>query len=118
MSKSFSYKYSQSYDDLIDDIIMYYEKEEHFGDDTWFYDAKHEVIDNYVVKYDYEAKEVVDKYGVFKLIQEYENQYGEFEIDKNELNNYMKLYFLLIDNYIMDYHIQKLEQVCKENDTD
>jgi hypothetical protein len=97
---------------------MYYEKEEHFGDDTWFYDAKHEVIDNYVVKYDYEAKEVVDKYGVFKLIQEYENQYGEFEIDKNELNNYMKLYFLLIDNYIMDYHIQKLEQVCKENDTD
>ena len=108
----FHYEYAETYDNLLDDIHKYYNKEEHYGDDTWYYDAKHEVIDNYVTKYDYEAKEVVSKYGVFKLIEEYESQYGDFEIDKSEYKNYLVLYYVLIDNYIMDNHIEKLEQLC------
>lgn len=108
----FHYEYAESYDELVNEIKEHYNKEEHYGDDTWYYDAKHEVIDNYVTKYDYEAKEVVSKYGVFKLIEEYESQYGDFEIDKSEYKNYLVLYYVLIDNYIMDNHIEKLEQLC------
>ena len=115
-SKSFFYEYSKSYDELIDDIISCYNKKEHYGDDCWFYDFKHQFIDEYVVKYDYEAKEVVNKYGVFELIEEYENQYGKFVIDKNELKNYLVLYYVLIDNYIMENHIEKLEKECKNDD--
>ena len=114
----FHYEYAEAYDNLLDDIHKYYNKEEHYGDDTWYYDAKHEVIDNYVSNNDYEAKEVVNKYGVFKLIQEYENQYDEFVIDKCELTNYMKLYFHLIDNYIMENHIKDLENLCIEDSDD
>ena len=115
-SKSFFYEYSKSYDDLINDIISCYDKKKHYGDDTWYYDFKHQFIDEYVVNYDFEAKEVVNKYGVFKLIEEYENQYGKFEIDKSEYKNYLVLYYVLIDNYIMENHIDKLEQECKNDD--
>ena len=114
----FHYEYAESYDNLVDEINEYYNKEEHFGDDTWYYDAKHEVIDNYVTKYDYEAKEVIDKYGVFKIIQEYKDEYGDFEIDKNDTKNYMCLYYFLIDNYIMENHIKELEQLCIEDSDD
>ena len=46
----FHYEYAECYDKLVDEINEYYDKEEHFGDDTWYYDAKQEVIDNYVSK--------------------------------------------------------------------
>lgn len=114
----FHYEYAETYDNLVDEINEYYDKAEHYGDDTWYYDAKHEVIDNYVSNNDYEAKEVVNKYGVFKLIQEYENEYGKFDIDKNELKNYMTLYYILIDNYIMENHFRELEQISKEDSDD
>ena len=103
---------------LLDEIHTYYDKHEHYDDDTWYYDAKHEVIDNYVTNHDYEAKEVIDKYGVFKIIQEYTDEYGEFVIDKNEKKNYMCLYYHLIDKYIMENHIKELEQLCKEDSDD
>ena len=114
----FHYEYAETYDNLVDEINEYYDKAEHYGDDTWYYDAKHEVIDNYVSNNDYEAKEVVNKYGVFKIIQEYSNEYGEFVIDKCELTNYMKLYFHLINQYIMDNHFRELEQISKEDSDD
>jgi hypothetical protein len=96
----FHYEYAESYDQLVNEIKEHYDKEE-------YYDALHEVIDNYVTKYDYEAKEVIDKYGVFKIIEEYENQYGDFEIDKSEMKNYMKLYYILIYNYIMENYMEE-----------
>jgi hypothetical protein len=115
----FHYEYAESYIQLVDEIKELYDKEEHYGDDTWFYDAKHEVIDNYVVKYDYEAKEVIDKYGVFKIIQEYKDEYGDFEIDKKETKNYMCLYYFLIDNYITENHHKELEKLSiEDNDKD
>jgi len=114
----FHYEYAEQYDNLVDKINEYYDKTEHYGDDTWYYDAKHEVIDNYVLNNVHEAKEVVNKYGVFKLIQEYENEYGKFDIDKNELKNYMTLYYILIDNYIMENHFRELEQISKEDSDD
>ena len=55
--KPFHYQYEESYEQLVDEIINdYYNEEEHKGDDTWYYDALHEVIDSYVCRYDYEAK--------------------------------------------------------------
>jgi hypothetical protein len=114
----FHYEYAECYDKLVDKINEYYNKEEHFGDDTWYYDAKHEVIDCYVSKYDYEAKEVIDKYGVFKIIREYSDFYGEYDIDESDRKNYMRFYFHLIDRYIMDNYLNELESISKDDSDD
>ena len=97
-------------------ILICNSSEEHKDDDTWFYDALHEVIDCYVSRYDEEAREVVEKYGVFKAIKDYENEYGEFEIDKCENCNYMKLYYHLIYDFIMENYREKLESPPTEDE--
>ena len=90
-------------------ILKHYDQEEHEGDDNWHCDARHEEIDAYCVRYDYEAKEIVDKYGVFKAIKLYQDQYGEYVIDDNEHKNYMLLYYLIIEEQLMDDYQEKLE---------
>lgn len=116
--KPFHYQYEESYEQLVDEIINdYYNEEEHKGDDTWYYDALHEVIDSYVCRYDYEAKEVVDKYGVFNAISDYNDEgMGDFEIDESATKNYMKLYYILIYRFIMDNYTEKLESVSTKDE--
>lgn len=116
-NKTFHYKYEESYKQLVDEIINdYYDEEIHKDDDTWYYDALHEVVNCYVSRYDEEAREVVEKYGVFKAIEDYENEYGKFEIDKCENCNYMKLYYHLIYNFIMENYREKLESPPTEDE--
>jgi len=114
---TYHYKYKESYEQLVDEIIRdYYNEEEHKDDDSWYCDALHEVIDCYVSRYGEEAREVVEKYGVFKAIEEYENEYGKFEIDKCENCNYMKLYYNLINTFIMENYREKLESPPTEDE--
>lgn len=116
-SKTFYYKYEESYEQLVDEIIRdYYNEEIHKDDDTWYYDALHEVIDCYVSRYDEEAREVVEKYGVFKAIKDYENEYGNFEIDKSEHKNYMRLYYHIIYDFIMENYREKLESALTDDE--
>ena len=117
-SQTFTYQYEESYEELVDQIINdYYNEEKHKGDDTWYYDALHDVIDSYVCRYDYEAKEVVDKYGVFNAISDYNDEgIGDFEIDESATKNYMKLYYILIYRFIMDNYTEKLESVSTKDE--
>ena len=104
------------YDQILSAVKEHFDEEKHMGDENWFCDAIHEEIDAYVVKYDYEAKEVVLKYGVFKAISLYEEEYGDFEIDKNDYDkNYLKLYYVIIEEEFMRRYRDELEDMANED---
>ena len=104
------------YDQILSAVKEHFDKEKHMGDDTWYYDALHEEIDAYVVRYDYEAKKIVLKYGVFEAICICDETYGEFEIDKKDYDrNYLKLYYLIIEEVMMDNFKQELEDMANED---
>ena len=116
---AFVFKYSEDYDNFVDEILYYFDQNEYFGDETWYYEVKNELINDYVTISDYEAKEVVSDYGAFKPIKEYKDEYGESVIDeKNEYKNDMTLHFFLINNYIMENHLSELEQSSVHLDRD
>jgi len=100
---------------ILSAVKEHFDEEKHIGDDTWFYDALHEEIDAYVVKYDYEAKQVVLKYDVFEAIAICKEKYGEFEIEEEHSNNYLKLYYLIIEEVMMDNYQQELEDMANED---
>ena len=97
-------------------IIEQYDEEKHKGDDTWYYDIKSEEIDDYCLKYDYEAKEVVDEYGVFDAIKLYQDDNGEFDIEDNNRRNYLKLFYLIVDEAVMKEYGEKLEKYNSEKE--
>ena len=92
-----------------------FDEKEHMGDDTWFYDILHETIDGYVCKYDYEAKEVVNSYDVFRAISLCKEQYGEFEIEETPSKNYLKLYYVIIEEEFMKRYKDELEDMANED---
>jgi len=100
---------------ILSAVKQHFDEEKHIGDDTWFYDALHEEIDAYVVKYDYEAKQVVLKYDVFEAIAICKEKYEEFEIEDTPTKNYLKLYYLIIEEVMMDNFIQELEDMANED---
>lgn len=101
---------------IYNSILDYYDKEEHKGDDTWFYYAKHEVIDDYCVKFEKDAKEIVNKYGIFKAIKLHQDNFGEFIINDRENKNYLMLFYLIIDEKLMDEYQDKLENIRCEDE--
>jgi len=103
--------------EIFKSIIKQYNYNEHKDDDSWYYDIKHEVIDEYCMKYDYQAKEIVNSYGVFKAIKLHQDQYGEFEINENESKNYLILFYVILDEQLMNDHQEELENYKgKENE--
>lgn len=102
------------YEQILSAVKESFEEEKHMGDDTWFYDAKHEAIDNYVCKYDYEAKQVVDDYGVFDAIKLCKDHYCDFEIDESPIKNYLKLYYVIIEEEFMTKYQDELEGMASE----
>ncbi len=101
------------YEQILSAVKEHYNIEEHIGDVCWFHDALHEEIDAYVVKYYYEAKQVVLKYDVFKAISLYEELYVEFEIEETPRKNYLKLYCAIIKDEFMSRYRDELEDMCK-----
>ena len=102
------------YEQILSAVKEHFDEEKHMGDETWFYDAIHEEIDNYVVKYEYDAVIVVDSYGVFDAISLYKDQYGEFEIEETTIKNYLKLYYVIIDDEFMRRYRDELEDMANE----
>lgn len=88
--------YNVDFDYIIHHISNFCE----FLNEKLYYDNIHDAVNDYVVHYDYEIKEIVDKYGVFKAIQLRKDSYGEFEIDKNENKNYMTLGYVIISEEV------------------
>lgn len=102
------------YEQILSAVKESFEEEKHMGDDTWFYDAKHEEIDAYVCKYDYEAKQVVNSYDVFRAISTYKDHFGDFEIDESATKNYLKLYYVIIEEEFMNKYQEELEDMANE----
>jgi len=103
------------YEQILSAVKESFEEEKHMGDDTWFYDILHETIDGYVCKYDYEAKEVVNSYDVFRAISLCKEQYGEFEIEETPSKNYLKLYYVIIEEEFMKRYKDELEDMANED---
>lgn len=103
------------YEQILNAVKEHFNEEEHMGDKNWFYDAKHEEIDAYVMRYDYEAKQVVNSYDVFRAINTYKDHFGDFEIDEEDLSrNYLKLYYVIIEEEFMDKYRDELEDMANE----
>lgn len=96
------------YEQILSAVKECFDEEKDMGDDTWFYDALHDNIDDYVVKFDYDAKEVVNSYDVFKAITLCKDQYGEFEIEDTPSKNYLKLYYVIIEEEFMERYRDEL----------
>ena len=103
------------YEQILSGVKESFEEEKHMGDDTWFYDILHETIDDYVCKYDYEAKGVVNSYDVFRAISLCKEQYGEFEIEEIPSKNYLKLYYVIIEEEFMRRYKDELEDMANED---
>ena len=58
-----------------------------------------------------EAKEVVNDYGIFKIMKKYVDYYGfiDYEVCEDEDNNYITLYSHLIIEYIDKYYHDKVK---------
>jgi len=102
------------YEQILSAVKEHFDKEKDMGDDTWFYDAIGEEINAYVERFDYEAKIVVDSYGVFEAISLCKDQYGEFEIEETTIKNYLKLYYVIIDDEFMRRYRDELEDMANE----
>ena len=103
------------YEQILSGVKESFEEEKHMGDDTWYYDTLHETIDGYVCKYDYEAKQVVNSYDVFRAIALCKEQYGEFEIEEVPSKNYLKLYYVIIEEEFMKRYKDELEDMANED---
>jgi len=88
---------------ILNEIFYEYNKLDKIDDDQ-FYDYKHYYIDNYVslVKIKRNMQKFIDDYGIFNAIKLYEENYGNYDIDDNEIQNYCKLAYNLIDDYITE----------------
>jgi len=103
------------YEQILSGVKESFEEEKHMGDDTWFYDILHETIDGYVCKYDYEAKQVVNSYDVFRAIALCKERYGEYEIEEIPSKNYLKLYYVIIEEEFMERYKDELEDMANED---
>jgi len=94
------------YDDneyIIGDIISSLLQEK-ITDKNMYCNRLHIYIDEYVVKYPYKAKKLVNDYDVFRSIKLSRDNYGQFEIQEGKLKNYMMLGYVLIDEYFSEYY--------------
>lgn len=67
--------------------------EENITDEDMYRDKLHIYIDDFVVKYPYRAKKIVNDYNVFRSIKLSRENFGEFEIQEGKLK---KLYDALL----------------------
>jgi len=98
------------YEQILSAVKEHFDENRHAGED-WYYDALHEEIDNYVVKYDYEAKQVVNSYDVFKALSLYKEHFGTLDVEEEPSKNYLKLYYVIIDVEFMRRYRDELEDM-------
>ena len=98
------------YEQILYAVKEHFDENKHAGED-WYYDALHEEIDNYVVKYDYEAEQVVLKYDVFKALSLYKEHFGTLDVEEEPSKNYLKLYYVIIDVEFMRRYRHELEDM-------
>jgi len=101
------------YEQILSAVKEHFDENTHAGED-WYYDALHEEIDNYVVKYDYEAKQVVNSYDVFKALSLYKEHFGTLDVEEEPSKNYLKLYYVIIDDEFMRRYRDELEDMANE----
>lgn len=72
----------------------------------------HTAIDEYVQYFDYDNKELVEKYGVFDAISLYQDNYGEFVFEKkNAFNQYALLaYIIIYEGFNDKYSFDKMKE--------
>ena len=77
----------------------------------------HLAIDEYVQYFDYDNKELVEKYGVFDAISLYQDNYGEFVFEKKKaFEQYASLaYIIIYEGFNDKYSFDKMKQEI-END--
>ena len=80
------------------------------------YDITHQVIDEYAVSNDYEARQEVEKYGTIKAIKEYTENYSDFDLKRPTLNCYLTLYYHIIYEEIINSTIYKKLQAETDDD--
>lgn len=104
-------------DEIYDSIIEHYDKEKHKQNDTWYYDSWDQAIDDYCFILDARiAKEVVDEYGVFKAIKLYEDKYGEYVVYDSESKNYLMLFYVIVEERLLDEYQEKLKNYKGEDE--
>tara|TARA_B110000259_G_scaffold68569_1_gene80812 strand:+ start:117 stop:488 length:372 start_codon:yes stop_codon:yes gene_type:complete len=77
----------------------------------------HLAIDEYVQYFDYDNKELVEKYGVFDAISLYQDNYGEFVFEKKKaFEQYASLaYIIIYEGFNDKYSFDKMKKEY-END--
>lgn len=56
-----------------------------------FNENKYEAITEYIVNWDYEMRELVYDYGIFKALKLYQDSIGNFEVKESTYANYLML---------------------------
>lgn len=100
------------------ELQYYNNSEKYYKNAEWFmdYGILDDTIDWYCEKTHYDAKQVVNKYGVLEAIEEYENALCDFELSKNKDENYFKLYRFLVGEYIQNEYYETFEKMSEENE--
>ena len=110
---AYAYAYADKYDKLTDDIFNCLKSHIKNGNEFIVYMNKKEDMTKAYAKANLaEAKEVVNDYGIFKIMKNYMNHYGliDYEVCEDEDDNYITLYSHLIIEYIDKYHHDKVKK--------
>lgn len=109
-------KFEHHYDiEHITNEIFVSVKEEVIFSNEWyeeFYKELHMIIDIYAYNESIKViRKSVNKYGVFKALSAYEDQYGDFDFSKNEDMNYRNLSYFILYEYFYD----NIEDLIKQH---
>lgn len=86
-------------DYIVDNLL-----ENDLKDEDEYCEKLHIFIHDYVESYSFTAKKLVNDYNVFRSIKLCKKNYGYFEIDDDINNNYIKLGYVLIDEWFSEYY--------------
>ena len=111
---AYTYAYADKYDKLTDDIFNCLKSHIKKGNDFIVYmNKKEDMIKAYAKANIVEAKEVVNDYGIFKIMKKYVDYYGfiDYKVCEEEDDNYINLYSHFIIEYIDKYHCDKIKKI-------
>ena len=98
--------------EYIIDFIKDNLKNEEIDDDDDYDDKLRETINDWVVGSTGEATQLTKDFGILKAIRLYQENYGEFELNDDDYQIYLKLSYCIIYEWFSNYY--DYEKLLKE----